>query len=256
MTALEDHPDDPHLLCGLGVAERELGMDGVAYERFRATLDLSPEDPLLLATAGTGIAAFDDPEAETALRTAALLGPHLPQVRCMYGAYLSREGMLAEAMAELDAAASLDPEDALIQTERGVAQALSGDLAAAAWSFERATELDPDDGWTPVLLGLLRLELGDTVEAAWELERGARLRPDDFEAQLLAALALAASEGDPDRALEMLERARMRAEDGDASLVLEVESRLDDGPEAALSLLADSMAPSALRERLSRRLHS
>src|SRR5688572_2738035 len=48
---LADHPGDPFLLCWLGVAERELGMAGIAYERFRACLAARPTDPHLLATA-------------------------------------------------------------------------------------------------------------------------------------------------------------------------------------------------------------
>ena len=37
--ALEaDYPDDPYLLCWLGVAERELGNEGAAYERFKQAL--------------------------------------------------------------------------------------------------------------------------------------------------------------------------------------------------------------------------
>ena len=52
---LADHPGDPFVLCWLGVAERELGMEGIAYERFRACLAAQPTDPGLLATAGRTI---------------------------------------------------------------------------------------------------------------------------------------------------------------------------------------------------------
>ena len=83
--ALREHPGDPYLLCWLGVAERELGLTGVAYERFRACLQARPTDPHLLATAGNGIAAFDDTEALGALRSAALLGPDLTLTRWLYG---------------------------------------------------------------------------------------------------------------------------------------------------------------------------
>ncbi|NIU80224.1 MAG: hypothetical protein GWN71_43835, partial [Gammaproteobacteria bacterium] len=63
-----------------------------AYERFKQALAQKPEDPHLLATAGAGLAAFDDPEAESALRTAAILAPDVAATRLAYGAYLSREG--------------------------------------------------------------------------------------------------------------------------------------------------------------------
>jgi len=108
---LEEFDEDPAMHCWLGVAERELGLDGVAYERFRRALALGPEDPYVLATAGNGVAAFDDPEAEQALRTAALVAPGVAVTRLLYGAYLSREGMVEQALTELGAAREIDPDD-------------------------------------------------------------------------------------------------------------------------------------------------
>jgi tetratricopeptide (TPR) repeat protein len=250
---LEDHPDDPYLLCWLGTAERELGLEGAAYELFRRVLALSPRDPVLLATAGSAVAAFDDPAAEAALRTAALLAPDLARTRLRYGAYLAREGVLEEALRELDAATDLAPDDPLVHLEHGVAHVLGGDMVAGERCFGQAVELDPGDGWGLILLGLTRLELGELDEAAGVLEQGARNRPEDVEAQLMAALAVAASGLGHDRAEEMLERARLQAGRGDMGLIGEVERGIDDGPEAARILLSESLAPSSLRERLSQR---
>ncbi len=250
--ALEDHPDDPYILCWLGLVERELGLEGVAYERFKQALAAGSDDPMLLATAGTAIAALDDPAAEPALRTAVLLGPDLPRARWMYGAYLSREGMTEQALEELERAVELDPEDPVIQFELGVAQALGGDLESASLSFARSLELDPANGWTLVLLGLSALLSDEVADSLAALEEGARTRPDDLEAQLLAALALFV-EGWEDRAAEMLQRARLVAEAPDQALVDEVEVQMDAGAEAALELLQESLAPTAFRERLMQR---
>jgi len=117
--AVEGDSEDPYLVCGLGFAERELGMDGIAYERFKRVLATESEDAALLATAGTAVPAFDDPSAEPALRTAALLAPNFPRARWMYGAYLSREGMVDKALEELAAAAEVDPEDAVSYRKLG-----------------------------------------------------------------------------------------------------------------------------------------
>lgn len=250
--ALETHPDDPYVLCWLGMAERELGMEGIAYERFRRALDQEPEDPVLLATAGNALAAFDDPEAEAALRTAAMIAPELPQARWMYGAYLVREGMLEKGMEELEAAARLDPEDPVIHLERGAGRVLADEIEAATHAFGRSAELEPGDGWALVLLGLSWVELDEVEEATRALEEGARRRPEDLEAQLLAALALGA-QGRDAQALEMLERARLQAEGVDQAFVLEVEERLEDGPERSLDLLRTSLGPSSLRERVMQR---
>ena len=68
--ALTEHAEEPAVHCWLGVAERELGMEGIAYERFKAALALQPEDPTILALAGSGIAAFDGPEEPVYIRLA------------------------------------------------------------------------------------------------------------------------------------------------------------------------------------------
>ena len=240
------------VLCWLGVAERELGMTGIAYERFKQALSLDPQDPFVLATAGNALAQFDDPEAEVALRAAALLGPEVPLARWMYGAYLTREGMLPEARLELDAALELDPEDPLIRYESAVWHLVSRSPSEGISDLFRALDLDPDDGWARVVLGLALHAADRLDEAIVEFDAAARLREDDVEAQLLAALALTA-EGHEDRAWEMLERARLRAEGTDTLMVNEVEDRMNDTPDAARRLLDSTLAPSVLRERLAAR---
>ena len=246
---IEDHPDDPYLLCWLGVAERELGHAGAAYEAFRACLAAGPSDSYLLATAGNALAAFDDPEAEPALRTAALTAPDLPLARLLYGAYLTREEMIEDGLRELEAARALDPEDAMVRYELGVGLALADRRGHAIDEMYRAIEVDAGDGWAHVVLGLLLSEEGRGEEAAGVLEEGARLRPDDIEAQLIAALAAAAL-GGGDAPFEMLERARQWAEGADRALVDEVESRLEEGAEESAAWLSEQIGPAALRDRM------
>ena len=246
---LETDPDNAYALCWLGVAERQLGNEGAAYERFKQALAKQPDDPRLLATAGTGLAAFDDPEAEGVLRTAAMLAPDVAATRWSYGAYLSREGFFDQALEELSAARQLDPDDPSVSVELGVALALKRDLDDAADAFDEACRMDPHDGWSRVLLGLTLLELERLEEAAGELSRGARECPFDPEAQLLAALAAGAAGWD-DLSAEMLERARQVAVDRDVSAVEEAEDRILDDGESARIFLMESVAPGALRQRL------
>ena len=246
---LAEHEKEPAVHCWLGVAERELGLEGVAYERFRRALALSPEDPYVLATAGNGVAAFDDLDAEQALRTAALLAPDVALTRYLYGAYLSREGFVPDGLRELQAARELDADDPQIAYELGVARYLAGNLEGALDAVGESVSLDPHDAWPRVVLGLMLLESDRFDEAAGELSEGAHLHPDDVEAQLAAALAAGAT-GAEDLAYEMLERARMRADHEDAATILVVEDRLDSGPEAARALLMEELAPDMMRRRL------
>jgi tetratricopeptide (TPR) repeat protein len=248
--ALEDAPDDPYLLGWLGVAEQELGNEGAAYEYFRRCIAEEPLDPNLLALAGAGLAAFDDPEAETALRAAALSGPDVPMARLQYGAYLARAGLYDEALEHLRAARELVPDDPTVSGELGAALALKGDTGAAVAAFEAAVELAPDDAWTWLLLGLLLLEQPGGEEAGAEaLVRAAEEMEEDFEAQLLAALA-AAARGWEEAAQAALVRAEQAAAGQDADVWREVEERVGAGPAAARALLVESLAASALRERL------
>jgi predicted Zn-dependent protease len=249
---LDEFEDEPALHTWLGVAERELGMAGVAYERFKRALALEPSDPYVLAMAGSGIAAFDDPDAERALRTAALTAPEVGLARLMYGAYLAREGFTEDGIRELRAARELDPDDAQVAYELGAGLALAGRADEAADAVADAVRLDPEDGWVRTVFGLLLLEAGRDEEAAGELISGARLAPQDVDAQVAAALAAAAS-GLEDVAQEMLERARLIAIEGDMTLVEDVEERVDAGAEAAAAMLSEDFAPDLLRGRLRER---
>ena len=248
-TALETEPDDPYLLCWAGVAEQEVGNDGAAYELFKRCIAQQPVDAHLLALAGAGLASFDDPEAESALRTAALTAPNLPIARVQYGAYLAREGLFEEALEHLRAGISLAPEDPVVHGEMGVALALKGDLDGAADAFENALDLAPDDSWTRVLLGLVYAEQQRLENSAETLVAAAKDRGDDAEALVLAALASAAMGWD-DAAEEALARAEYAAEGADARLLEEATDRVHAGADAARKFLLDDVAPSALHDRL------
>ena len=249
---LEEFGEEPAVHCWLGVAERELGLDGVAYERFKRALALEPTDPYVLATAGNGVASFDDPDAEQALRTAAITAPEVVLTRLLYGAYLSREGLFEEAAAELEAALALDEADPQIRYELGVLHGLQDGWDAAADAMADAVRLDPEDAWTRVVFGLVLVEAQRLDEAAGELVEGARLDPEDVDAQLVAALASAAI-GRDGIAYEMLERARFHSVEDDQERMAAVEDRLEAGHDAARLLLVEDLGPSTLRPRLSER---
>jgi protein O-GlcNAc transferase len=251
--ALQDEPDEPYLLGWLGVAERELGNDGAAYEYFKRCVAEEPLDPQLLALAGAGLAAFDDPEAEATLRAAALTGPELAITRLQYGAYLAREGMFVEALEQLEAAVQLEPDDPVVHGELGIAHALKGDYENAVAAMDRALQLAEDDSWTRVLIGLVLAEMGRGEEAAEHLLRAATERTHDAETQLLAALA-AAAVGWDDAAQDALARAEFAEEGADPALQTEVDDRIAGGAERARAFLHDTVGPSVLHERLTQPL--
>jgi len=247
---LEDHPENPTVLCWLGVAEHGMGLDSSAYQRFKACLARDPTDPYVLATAGTGLARFDDPDAESALRNASVVGPNVAQTRVAYGGYLAREGMLDDAMEQLDRALELAPEDTEVLIERGVALGLAERHDEAAESFLRAWEIDQTDGWSRSLAGLAEVEAGHFEAAAGNLTAAVLLRPDDVEIAIAAALASAVI-GREDLAYRSLEGARMRLEgEVDQQELVLVEERIEEGPEAAKRFLVQQYVPGLYRRRL------
>ncbi|MFW5947776.1 MAG: tetratricopeptide repeat protein [Gemmatimonadota bacterium] len=247
--ALDEIEDDPYLLCWLGVAAGELGNDGTAYEAFRRCVEQEPSDPHVLALAGSGLAQFDDPDAETALRAAALSAPDLPLARLNYGAFLSRAGMHDEALEQLRAARDLSPDDPVVRAELGAAHVLRGAPSDGVAELEEALALAPDDSWTRVLYGLVLLEVDRTDEAAEELVRAGLEREHDAEAIILGALA-AAAQGWADAAEDLLARSEFVAGGADIRMIEEAGSAIHTGPDAAARMLRTAAAPSALRERL------
>ncbi len=243
-----EHPDDPMLLCLLGATAREVGAEGQAYEYFRRCLAQNPADPVVLVTAGNGLAALDDPEAESTLRLAALTAPELPLARLHYGAYLAREGMYDLAIQELEVARALAEEDAPVRFELATAYVLAGRTTEGVEEMAEALAREAQDSWIRVLYGLALIEEGRLDEAAEELHRAAEDRPEDAEAQLLAALA-AATQGWTEEAWNALARAEVNGT-ADPALLQEVEEALDADAEAAEALLRGELAPSALRTRL------
>jgi tetratricopeptide (TPR) repeat protein len=249
--ALEER-EDALLLCWAGIACQRLGEEGQAYELFRRALAMTPDDAFVLAAAGSGVSAFDDPDAEPALRAAALTAPDFAFARAAYGAYLAREGLYREAIDELEAAFRLAPADADVALDLAVARLRAGDAAQGIATLEEVLSLRNDDSWTRGLLGLAQAEAGQGEEAAEVLHQASLERPEDVELQLVAALA-AAAQGWEDEAQRALASAEAAAEALDSDLIEEVQEAVDLGDEAAETLLRDGLAPSMLRERLAQR---
>jgi predicted Zn-dependent protease len=244
-----DHPDDAMLLCTLGAVAQQMELAGVAYEYFRRCLATNPADPTVLATVGDGLAALDDPDAESTLRLAALTAPSLPLARLRYGAYLAREGHLEHAITELEAARELDESLTAARVALGGAYVLANRIRAGADELAAALALEEGDSAVRVLYALSLLEADEDVEAAEELHRVSLELIEDGEVQLATALACAAQEW-LDEAWAALARGEAAGERPPAHLIEEVEEALEYGAEAASEMLRSEIAPTMLRERL------
>jgi Flp pilus assembly protein TadD len=250
--ALDEQGEDPLVQTWAGIAAQRLGEDSQANDHFRAALAMEPSDPFILAAAGSGLSAVDDPAAESALRMAALTAPDFPFARASYGAYLAREGLFAEAITELEAARGLAPEDGGVHAELGIAYLLARRTDDGLNALEESLSITPADSWLRALFGLALVDAGRGEEGAEQLHQAAAERDDDVEVQLIAALAMAA-EGWADPAYEALARAEVHADSSDRELLTEVEDRLESGADAAGEFLREDLGPTLLRERLLQR---
>lgn len=249
----ERFPRDPTLLCMLGVAASEVDAGGLAYDYFRRCLAEQPSDPFLLVPLGTGLARYDDPDAEGVLRLAVLSAPELPVTHLHYGAYLAREGQLQLAREELTTARQLDPNDPQIARELGVVHLLGGRMTEALDDLEQATQLAGDDAEIRLFYGLALVHAGRLDEAAEELYHAATELTADGEVQLVAALSCATQQW-WEQAWDALARADLAEISADPQLKEEVEEALEAGNEEAEALLREELAPSMLRFRLQEHL--
>lgn len=243
------YPDDPTLLCMLGVLADAADAGGMAYDFFRRCLNQQPDDPHVLVPLGTGLARYDDPDAEGVLRLAALSAPDLASTRMHYGAYLLREGMLPEALAELRTARELEPEDAQIARELGTALFLQGEREEGLDELERAAGLAPDDPELLLVYALTCIRVRRLPEGAESAHRAALSLLHDGEAQLVSALASATQEW-WDEAWDALARAEAADLPPDSAALREAEEALEAGPDEAERLLLDQIGAPLLRERL------
>lgn len=244
------HPHDPTLLCMLGWVSGEMETtSGLAYDYYRRALAEGPLDPPVLVALGVGLARYDDPDAESVLRLAAVTAPDLLAARLQYGAYLGREGLVEAAVAELEAARKIDENDPRVPRELATAYLLVDRSARAVEELERAMELTELDADIRLLYALALVRLGRLEEAAEELHRASQDLSDDGAVQLLTSLACASQEW-WDEAWDALARAEGAPFPAESSLLLEAEDALEAGAAPAGELLREQVAPTVLRERL------
>jgi Flp pilus assembly protein TadD len=203
---------------------------------------------VILTTAGTAIADWDDPDAERALRLAALTSPGLASARLNYGSYLAREGLFDAAIPELAAARDLEPDDPAIRSELGVAYLLSGRTDEGLNELEEAVLGSGEDFWLQALFGLALVDAGRFEEGAEQLHAASTARADDWEVHIAAALAAAGEEW-LDEAWAAISRADL-APGADDALIREAEELLEQDSEQARAFLQEEIAAPLLRARL------
>lgn len=244
-----EYSSDATLLCMIGALAEQVGAEGMAVDFFQRCLALGPADVEVLITAGAGLAAMGDPEAEPALRLAALTAPQNPAARMHYGALLVRNGLIAQGIEELVTAKGIDPEDGEIRRELGIAFLLDNRLEEGTDELEAAVAADPEESRSRLLWGLALLQNEEVSRAAEELHPLGSALEQDGEVQLLLALVYALA-GWEEESWIALSRAESAEPPVDGATFREVEEALEWGSDAVHDLLVGELAPMTLRERI------
>lgn len=169
--ALEDAPNDPAALVGLGVSLQAGGETARARDHYRRALQLEPKNVEALSNLGLSLAQLGDPNgAEAQYRRALEIEPGNVATRLNLGLLLLDQGKAAEARALAEAVLLDRPAELRALDLLARAQTAAGDLEAADEAWRHLTDLDAlsESAWTAWADMLMR--------GGWHAEALARLR--------------------------------------------------------------------------------
>ncbi|GIF71215.1 tetratricopeptide repeat protein [Asanoa siamensis] len=206
-----------------GALSLAAGRGDVALAAYSRALELTPDDPHLLAEKARACAFVGDVE-----ELFATLGRSVPMKASELVPMLfeASEPLVRAApdvaRALLERTIEVEPEHAGAHALLGIACRDLGDDAAADRAFDEAVRLDPDDARALLARGQLRLARGQHDEAIADLELAAAAQPRAGLIRLTAAEAYyiraedTAADADVERALAHL-RVALEIKPGDAA---------------------------------------
>jgi len=226
------NPGDWEIWNNLGNARREIGdLEGAADALGRA-VRLQPRIAAAWLNYATALSVLGRPEALTACREAARLGPADASAALMLGQLLRGAGEAQEALREIERAARLAPREAAIRIELARLRWSLRDEAGAEDAYREAIRLRPDDALAWLELGILfeRRNRIDALPALLDEAVGAGVAAPDLG--YLRALLLR-REGKLEEALEAVRAAPAdREPERRAVLIARLADSLDRTEEA------------------------
>jgi Flp pilus assembly protein TadD len=217
--AVEITPDDPELIANYGAFLAETNRPGPAAEMLRRAQALAPGSPQVATNLALALraAGHDAEAATTAAQASARFPRHAPLHRLRFDLARAR-GDLPEVAGAAGALAALAPDDAAAQAEFGHALLrLNRDDEARA-AFERWAELAPCDPAAHDSLGVALQKLGRHDAAIAAHFRALELTPTDGRIMLNIGAALDRA-GKPAQAEAILRRAAAIPETADGAAV-------------------------------------
>lgn len=165
----------------------------------------SPEVRALLDHALAAHQAGELDEAARRYRAVLEVAPEEPNALTNLGTVALQQGRLAEGVALIEASLKIRPNQSNAINNRGNALIGLGRMAEALAAFDRAVELDPDNAEAHSNRGVALIDLGRAEEAVAAYRKAVELRPDFLDALNGLGIALEAL-GRSDEALAVYDR--------------------------------------------------
>ena len=141
-TWIRQHPKDTLMLQAQGEQALLVKDNATALARFRAILDIQPDNSIALNNVAWLLGEAGDPKARQYAERAHELAPFNPNVVDTLGWTLVRTGEVARGAQLLRLASNLAPNNAEIRLHLGLAQIKTGDKTGAKRTLEPLTKLD------------------------------------------------------------------------------------------------------------------
>ena len=194
----ERRPLDTRYHSALGAALRDTGQFGESLNAFEASLELNPDDPVIVAAAAiTAALAGDKVKARLHARTARYMGAsdeldlylefakaieaHIPSPELTKGRIHN--------MQALDAAIKLDPADATTHLYRGMLHFERGNDGLAITDLDEALKLEPENGVALYIRGTIHAYLKRYDRVVNDMTKVVGIEPDNAKAWYNRALA-------------------------------------------------------------------
>ena len=146
--SLLDDPDSSNwqLYFARGIVREQTGDWDSAKTDLRTSLELSPDQPLVLNYLGYSMVVMDEDlvEAERLIEKAVELEPNSGFILDSLGWVLYRRGLYEEAVLPMEKAISLEPSDPVINDHLGDVYWMVGRHREAEFQWKRALSFDPE----------------------------------------------------------------------------------------------------------------
>ena len=193
----ERRPLDTRYYSALGAALRETGRFGEALTAFEASLELNPDDPVVVAAAVTAALAGDKAKSRLHARMSRHMGAsdvldlHLEFANAIRAHIPSPEPAKGRIrnMEALDAAIKLDPADATAHLHRGMLHFERGNEGLAIADIDESLNLDPEDAVALYIRGTLHVYLKRYDRVVNDMTKLVGIEPDNAKAWYNRGLA-------------------------------------------------------------------